>query len=163
MRLVFLPDLAAVMDQGVDFAGTYSYRVTGQVAELCAVTASLVGYSLMTNYFPKISALTRAVGENTGLPSVWGGVHPTIAPDECAGVADYVCVGEGEGAILELANTLDAGGDTSPGTPNIVSARNGKPVQQPAPSTDPGSRHTALPRLPVRRTSMFWWVTASCR
>lgn len=129
VRLVFLPDLTAVIEHGVDFAGTYSNRVTGQVAELCA-GSGLVGYSLMTNYFPKISALTRNLGEKTGLPSVWGGVHPTIAPEECAGVADYVCVGEGEGAILELANTLDAGGDPS-STPNIVSTRNGNLVSNP--------------------------------
>ena len=31
---------------------------TSQVAELCS-DSRLVGYSLMTNYFPKISALTR--------------------------------------------------------------------------------------------------------
>jgi anaerobic magnesium-protoporphyrin IX monomethyl ester cyclase len=129
VRLVFLPDLAAVMKHGVDFTGSYSERVTGQVADLCS-DSRLVGYSLMTNYFPKIAELTRAVRKRTGLPSVWGGVHPTIAPEECAGVADYVCVGEGEGAIIELAHTLDCGQAPSD-TANIAFTRNGSLVFTP--------------------------------
>jgi len=126
VQLVFLPDLAAVLAHGVDFAGTYDERVVDRLAEICS-DSQLVGYSLMTNYFPKISALTRAVAERTGRPSLWGGVHPTIAPDECAEVADYSCIGEGEGAILELAETLEAGGDPA-GLANIATMRNGRLV-----------------------------------
>jgi radical SAM superfamily enzyme YgiQ (UPF0313 family) len=37
---------------------------------------------------------------------VWGGVHATLNPEECASFADIVCVGEGEGFILELANKI---------------------------------------------------------
>ena len=129
VRLIFLPDLAAVMEHGVDFTGTYSQRVVDRVADLCG-DSRLVGYSLMTNYFPKISALTRAVRDKTGVPAVWGGVHPTIAPGECAGVADFVCVGEGEGAICELADTLDSDGNPA-GLANIASTSNGSLVSNP--------------------------------
>jgi radical SAM superfamily enzyme YgiQ (UPF0313 family) len=129
VRLVFLPDLAVVLEHGVDFAGTYSERVVDQVAELCG-GSRLVGYSLMTNYFPKISSLTREVRKRTGVPAVWGGVHPTIAPGECAAVADYVCVGEGEGAILELADALDRGQEPA-GMANIAFTSNRSLVNTP--------------------------------
>jgi len=38
---------------------------------------------------------------------VYGGVHATISPEDCIKYADIVCVGEGEGAILDLANALE--------------------------------------------------------
>jgi radical SAM superfamily enzyme YgiQ (UPF0313 family) len=44
---------------------------------------------------------------------VWGGVHATLNPEECASFADIVCVGEGEGFMLELANKIKLGEDWS--------------------------------------------------
>lgn len=32
-------------------------------------------------------------------PIIWGGIHPTIRPDECFEYADMVCVGDGEDAL----------------------------------------------------------------
>ncbi len=84
VRLIFLPDLAAVMEQGVDFAGTYNERVVDQVAELCG-DSRLVGYSLMTNYFPKISELTRAVREKTGYRRSGAGCTPPSPPASAPG------------------------------------------------------------------------------
>ena len=35
-------------------------------------------------------------------PTVWGGIHASLNPNECAEWADYVCIGEGEGMIVEF-------------------------------------------------------------
>ena len=37
-----------------------------------------------------------------GQITVWGGVHATLNPEECASFADVVCVGEGEGMIADI-------------------------------------------------------------
>lgn len=38
---------------------------------------------------------------------VWGGIHPTIAPECCVDYCDFACIGEGENTILEIANLLN--------------------------------------------------------
>ncbi len=72
----------------------------------------LIGVSLMANSFLRACALTRGL-RDAGLsaPIIWGGVHPTVAPDECLKIADAVCLGEGETPMLELAASLQAGRD----------------------------------------------------
>ncbi len=76
--------------------------------------ADLIGMSLMTNTFLRACALTQAVRQaGIKAPIVWGGTHPTVAPDESIDVADMVCIGEGERPMQELAETLDAGRDPS--------------------------------------------------
>lgn len=48
-----------------------------------------------------------------------GGPHPTVSPSIVRDpVVDYVCIGEGEGAILDLARAIEAGSDPS-GIPNL--------------------------------------------
>ena len=44
--------------------------------------------------------------EFPGVPLIFGGAHPTIDPLSCLEYCDAVCVGEGEGAILEIAEKL---------------------------------------------------------
>ncbi len=99
--------------------------------------ARVVGLSLMTNTFYRSRALTEALrGAGVRAPIIWGGTHPTVAPYESASVADYVCVGEGERAMLDFVDALESGRD--PGqTPNIAYLRNGALVRNPPhPLTD---------------------------
>ncbi|MEN8207732.1 MAG: cobalamin-dependent protein [Candidatus Fermentibacteria bacterium] len=105
---IFLPDLESMMKHGIDFVDCYPDEVVKQVAGLVD-GSDLLGISLMTNYFIKISHLTRGIKSEVEIPVVWGGIHPTIAPEECMDFADYVCVGEGEAALLELADSLQEG------------------------------------------------------
>lgn len=72
----------------------------------------LIGMSLMTNTFNRACVLTRAIREaGITAPIIWGGTHPTVAPDESLEVADMICVGEGEEPMLQLAERLEAGRD----------------------------------------------------
>jgi anaerobic magnesium-protoporphyrin IX monomethyl ester cyclase len=74
--------------------------------------ADLVGLSLMTNTFHRARVLTEAVrSAGIHVPIIWGGVHPTLAPEECLQIADIVCLGEGEEGMIELAEALEAGRD----------------------------------------------------
>jgi anaerobic magnesium-protoporphyrin IX monomethyl ester cyclase len=49
-------------------------------------------------------------GFDSGLPIIWGGVHPTIAPDSTLThpLVDAICIGEGEFTFLEYVAALKA-------------------------------------------------------
>jgi len=86
------------------------------VAEL---NPKLIGVSLMSLEFRRATELTRCLKANfPSVPVVWGGIHPTVNPEECLEHADYVCVGEGEEALAELAQAIREGIDPQ-GIPNV--------------------------------------------
>ena len=87
----------------------YSESGLASLSELCS-DCDLVGISLMTNFHAAAVQMTEAIRERrTGVPILWGGVHPTICPGESLEHADMVCIGEGEEALLELVDRLERG------------------------------------------------------
>ena len=76
----------------------YSNRIIDQTIE-AASQSDLIGISFMTQYFSAAVQLTRAIKKKLSVPVIWGGVHPTVRPEECLEYADIVCVGEGEEAL----------------------------------------------------------------
>ena len=64
----------------------------------------LVGISLNTHYFNTAKKLTEEIKKRVHIPVVWGGAHPTFDPEQSIKVADAICIGEGEEAIIGLAN-----------------------------------------------------------
>jgi radical SAM superfamily enzyme YgiQ (UPF0313 family) len=87
--------------------------------------AGLIGISLMTNIFSWVRVITKRIKEKVSTPIFWGGVHPTIRPEECLQYADFVCVGEGELAFPELADALEKGTETI-SVPGIWYKKDGK-------------------------------------
>jgi radical SAM superfamily enzyme YgiQ (UPF0313 family) len=72
--------------------------------------ADLVGFSFMSSLFPMAKDLTaRVKAAFPDVPIVWGGIHPTSVPEECIPFADFVCVGEGEPAAIDLCTALRDG------------------------------------------------------
>ncbi len=68
----------------------------------------LIGVGLMSNHFFRAVAITQAIKKRGGLaPIIWGGIHPTIRPEESLNFADLICVGEGEIAMEKLMNNLN--------------------------------------------------------
>ena len=108
VRVLFLPD--PLGDALTDAPERYPVRVMDDVARLCA-DCDLIGVSLMTNYVDNAVQITRAVKASSPAPVLWGGVHPTIRPEECLDTADLVCIGDGEEAILDVVRAIAAGGD----------------------------------------------------
>jgi anaerobic magnesium-protoporphyrin IX monomethyl ester cyclase len=66
----------------------------------------IVGISFRSTFFKLAKTITEEIRKNLDALIVWGGIHPTIKPTQCIEIADIVCVGEGEGAIVELAKRL---------------------------------------------------------
>lgn len=72
----------------------------------------VLGFSVFT-IFSKV-ARELSVEIRKKFPSlliVWGGIHPTIKPEECLEYCDIVCRGESEEAMLNLVSHLDRGED----------------------------------------------------
>jgi len=81
--------------------------------------ADLIGLSLVTCTFHRACALTQRVRDaGLGAPIIWGGTHPTVAPDDSLEVADIICVGEGEQPMGQLVARLAAGKDPT-GVPSL--------------------------------------------
>lgn len=127
-KCVFLSDFDSYLKTGVDFYNDYPEKVADQLAELCN-DCDLVGFTLMTNYFYKVKRLTALLKERISLPVIWGGIHPTICPDECLEEADYVCVGEGEEALVELLENLGEDNESDHDIPNIWLKRDGEIIR----------------------------------
>ena len=108
-RMIFLPSAKETSSFLLfDPSELYDEAVIDQVADLCA-GAGLVGVTVMTNYFYKAKQLTEALRERLDVPTVWGGIHPTVQPEECLAYADVICIGEGDEAVVELANRITEG------------------------------------------------------
>ncbi|MHC4203237.1 MAG: B12-binding domain-containing radical SAM protein [Planctomycetota bacterium] len=89
--------------------GSYSPHVLDRVRELTA-DCDVVGLSCFSRASQKaiqIIDYVRPLGKIT----IWGGIHATLNPEECAKHADVVCRGEGEGFMLELVEKLKGGGN----------------------------------------------------
>jgi anaerobic magnesium-protoporphyrin IX monomethyl ester cyclase len=71
----------------------------------------IVGYSVITGSQRYYLQLNQRIKQEVDVFSAFGGHHPTFFPEmiEEEGV-DGICIGEGEGAIVDLANALDEGG-----------------------------------------------------
>ncbi len=72
----------------------------------------LVGISLMSSEFFRAShfAIELKCHFNS-IPLVFGGIHATIAPDDCLSVGDFVVRGEGEYTFLALIRCLEENKD----------------------------------------------------
>ena len=77
-----------------------------QIVDLSA-DSDLIGMSTMTNFFSGMCVITQTLKNNLDIPIIWGGIHPTIRPDECLNYADIVCLGEGEITLVNLVKNLE--------------------------------------------------------
>ena len=75
--------------------------------------------SIVEDTFPIFKKFMEPI-ENRKITVLAGGVFPTSAPEIVARLnyVDFICLGEGEGAILDLSNALEDDKDPS-GIPNL--------------------------------------------
>lgn len=101
VNLLFLPK---------QFTERYESNTLDELVKL-SKGSNLIGISLMTNFFDNAVQITQKLKENYDIPILWGGVHPTVRPDECLNYADMVCIGEGEETLVELSDKMNGGQD----------------------------------------------------
>ena len=82
----------------------------------------LVGFGFGAPSLGVVTEATRRLRERCTAPVIWGGVHPTVCPEDCIKEADFVCIGEGEDATVELCVAL-ADGQATGAIPGLWSRR----------------------------------------
>jgi len=99
---------------------------------LTSQDAGLVAFSSTSLMFSKVRQMARWTKEETDLPVVVGGVHPTLDPlgtleEESI---DFVCVGEGEAPLVELVEALEGRGELE-GVASIMGRWRGRDFANP--------------------------------
>jgi len=114
VKLVFMPrEVDLTFKRGYRFnyfpiktSKEYDEKKISALLEL-SKNSDLIGISLSTNFFEDATQITKALRKELKISIIWGGIHPTIKPKECLQYADIVCRGEGEEAIVELAEKIE--------------------------------------------------------
>ncbi len=87
-----------------------------------------VGVSSMTGEQIRYGLrFSRLVREHSDAAIVWGGIHPSLLPEQTVRheLVDYAVAGEGDAAFPELVQRLAAGKETT-GIPGVFSMREGR-------------------------------------
>lgn len=87
------------------------------IDEICDVQPLMTGFSVLTG-LPTLrsSVMSKKIKERIdNIPVVWGGVHPSLLPEQCVSeeYIDFVVIGEGEASSVELADALSNKKDVS--------------------------------------------------
>jgi len=117
-----------------------------EIAKLCGylkkIEADIVGIGFGTPYLRLIENIAEEIRLATGAKILVGGIHPTIAPEDCVAWADAVAVGEGEPIIQQIAKRSIDGRDWS-GIPGLFQRGDTGPYT-------PASDFVDLDALPCR-------------
>lgn len=100
-KLFFIP---------LPFEVPYGERLVQGLSDLLS-DCQVVGISLTSNYFERAVQLTTWLRQAGSWRILWGGIHPTLEPQECLEHADYVVLGEAEKSLPALLSELE--GDLS--------------------------------------------------
>ena len=92
----------------------------------------LIAFTSFTHQFREVKRLVSCLKNNLKVPIMCGGVHCTIDPKRALleSDLDMVCIGEGEEAMLELADAIQNGRDYS-NIRNIWLKHNGRITENP--------------------------------
>ncbi len=112
----------------------------------------LIAFSCITNLYPYEKSIASRLRQHLDVPFVIGGVHPTTLPDKIMedGIFDYLCVGEGEYALVDLINAIEKDGDTTQ-IKNIHAKIDGKVYKN-----DTRPLIEDLDQLPIPDKSLFY-------
>lgn len=122
VSLVFDPVLFRGMlsNQNMLLANIFSRRKR-ILEQIKNSSVDLVAFSVLTDFYAWAKEYAAEIKKRIPeVPIIFGGIHPTLVPDYVLKDrnVDFVCVGEGEVALVELANALQ-NKDRSFPIPNI--------------------------------------------
>jgi len=72
--------------------------------DVLSIEPDMIGFSVLTNQYKYALDIADNIKKYTDVPIIFGGIHATMDPQEVLSrsCVDYICVGEGEEAILEF-------------------------------------------------------------
>lgn len=71
------------------------------------INPDIVGFSVTAPLTKRVAKISRFIKANFQIPIIWGGAGATTDPEGCLDHCDFVCVGEGEKVVLEIAEKID--------------------------------------------------------
>ncbi|MFH1397120.1 MAG: cobalamin-dependent protein, partial [Candidatus Omnitrophota bacterium] len=91
--------------------------------------ADLIAFSVVSNTYPWACSLASEIKKITNKPIIFGGIHVTFLPGDVLknDFVDFICAGDGEDALVELADKLEQG-KAADNIKGIGFKRNGNPV-----------------------------------
>jgi radical SAM superfamily enzyme YgiQ (UPF0313 family) len=78
----------------------------------------LIGFSVISPFNNISRMLTKRIRDGVNVPIIWGGVHPTICPEDCIDIVDFLCIGEGEEPLCSIIDALREKGKIDINAPN---------------------------------------------
>ena len=130
-------DIDLIFDPGLDDNGhvkaprlKWLNRHGAMLEQAKAFKPDLVAMGALTNLWPHAKQMATRLKQALGVPILVGGHHAQALPDYVLGHpdVDYVCIGEGEYALLELVERMAHGGDTA-SVPGIWAKKDGAIVR----------------------------------
>ncbi len=99
------------LNEEIDYPLDYK-RIKKEIEEF---KPGLVAFSSTSTQFKFVKELAPLIKRDFNVPILCGGIHPTSTPDESISeeAIDFICIGEGEHAFLELIDRLEKGEDVS--------------------------------------------------
>lgn len=124
----------------------YPFDLERMKKDILAINPDMIGFSVLTNQYKYALDIARSIKGYLNVPVIFGGIHPTMDPagtlsERCV---DYICVGEGEEAFLELLRKGDPRG-----VRNIGYKEQGRSVIEPL------RPYTDITRLPFKDYEIF--------
>lgn len=97
-----------------------------------AFNPDLIAFSSTTYAYKTVKKMATLLKKELNVPHIIGGIHATALPEHIlqSSAFDMVCVGEGEGALLELATRMEKDQDISD-IRNLWIKRNGEIIKNP--------------------------------
>jgi len=99
VRIVF-------MTLSEDYSKNYTKEELIQLLKICD-GSKLIGINAYASTANRAVKIISFLKKNMNVPIIYGGVHATISPEDCIKHVDIVCIGEGEGAIIDLVNAIE--------------------------------------------------------
>lgn len=119
--------------------------------KVLALSPGLVGFSAESDHFAWALAVAAEIKRRSDVPVIFGGVHPSTAPEAALArpELDMICVGDGETAVCDLADRLSRGQGPE-GVPNVWFKAGGVQVKGPV------RLETQLDSLPFPDKDLFF-------
>lgn len=113
-----------------DYSKNYTRKELQQLVRICK-DSELIGLSSFGSTAPRAIRIIKFLQKTfPNKTLVWGGIHATISPQDCIPHCDIVCVGEGEGAIIDLINALEKKKSIDK-IPNLWIKKDGRVIRNP--------------------------------
>ncbi len=108
VKSIFLPGGIEILEPDGTKYYKYSRNVLDQIYELVKED-DIIGISFMSPYLDRAIQITNYLKKKGKNWIIWGGTHPTVAPEQSLNYVDIVCVGEADYAFLKFLERLNKG------------------------------------------------------